>query len=138
MSCRFVTCPHSDYARYCDPTSKLPRILNTLAIWIHVYTCLSGCKYAYISYYSDSFIRTFINYQRGHKSGRQSNIFGSHLVDQHFLTSLGGVNLFHISYWGTCWSWCIFKWIHMPIGGSTISRLLGGDKKYLGSTWWGL
>ncbi len=133
MKCRFVTCPHSDYARYCYPTCKLPRILNLLAIWIHVYTCFSGCKYAYISCYSVFVMRPFINYGMGHKSGRRSNIFGSHLVDQQFFTSLGGGNPFHTSCLCTCASWYIFKWMHVPIGGSNISRLIQGDKKYLGS-----
>ncbi len=126
MSCRFVTCSHSDYARFCDPTSKLPRILNPLDIWIHVYTCLSRCKYAYISYYSVPLWGHSLIMGWGQKSGRESNIFGSHLMDQQFLTSLGGGNLFYKSCWDTCWSWYISL-------NEFICQL--GDQPFLDSFW---
>ncbi len=81
-----------------------------------------------------------------HKSGRRSNIFGSYLVDQQVLNLLGGGNLCHISCWGICWSWYVFKWIHMPIWRTTNSRLLrvirnicaqlcGGSKNIHASCW---
>ncbi len=45
MGSRFVCHCHSDFAGFCDPHIQTTRIYNPLAIWIHVYTCLSGCKF---------------------------------------------------------------------------------------------
>ncbi len=47
MVCRFVCHPHLDYAGFCDPTSRLHRIFNPLAIWIHVHTCLNVYQFEY-------------------------------------------------------------------------------------------
>ncbi len=66
-----------------------------------LYTCVSGCTFAYISDYSVSFMAPLIKYGMGAASlGWRSNIFGSHLGDQQLLTSLGWGEVkfvFHIS-----------------------------------------
>ncbi len=50
---RFVSCPHSDYAGFCDPISRLPRTLSNpsplLAILIQVNICLRDANvYTYL------------------------------------------------------------------------------------------
>ncbi len=123
---------------FVTPTSKLRMLLNPLPfefMCTHVWVDANMQTYLIILFL---LLSHWLIMGWGHKSGKWANIFGSHLVDQQFLTSLGGGNVFHTSCWGTCWPWYIFKWIHVPIGGSTIFRLFQGDKKYLDSTWWEL
>ncbi len=99
MGCRFVACPYSYYAGLWSPHPDFPGFSPLpLAIWIQVYTCLSGCQFAYISYYSVSFMEPLINYEMG-----AANIFVPHLEDQNCLPSPGGgggSNLVHTSHWG--------------------------------------
>ncbi len=47
MGCRIVCHRHSDFAGFYDSQIQTTRIYNPLDIWIHVYTCLSQCKFEY-------------------------------------------------------------------------------------------
>ncbi len=70
--------PHPDYTGF----------WTTLAIWIHVYTCLSGCKYVCISYYSVSFMGSLINNGIGQQAWKGV---------QHFWTPLRGSTIFDLT-----------------------------------------
>ncbi len=100
-----------NYARFYDHTSRLPRVLNTLVIWIQVYTCLGGYKFAYISYYSFTFMRPFIIYGMG-------------------TASLGGGGIFLDQTWGII----IFLWHHLEWGQicfTHLAELLAGHGIYI-------